>query len=313
VPDDHVDPAGDPMLLYSNAEVRISLSRRSAPMPFFTGFLDGDVVLFTHQGTGTVETEFGPITYRPGDWMYLPKASLYRVVPDGADTHQLVIETRNELRIPPISVLGRHHPYDSTMVFVPEPLAYDGDGRDEYEVRYTLWGGEHTSHFYPTHPLDAVGWRGDNFPFRLNIDEYDVLTSDSVHLPPSVHVFLQNHDAWLLHFLPHRAEAMPGTERSPWYHRNCDFDEIAFYHGGTVFGVTMPSGLFSHAPQGIQHGVSERVRERARRMHDEVERVEWEIIAIDTRARLEPSPAVLAHEAAVAAAEAARDAEPART
>ncbi len=301
VPDDHVDPAGDPMLLYSNSTVRISLSRRVQPMPFHTGFLDGDVVLFTHRGTGTIETEFGPIDYRPGDWIYIPKASLYRVIPAGDDTHQLLVETRAELRIPPPSVLGRHYPFDSTMVFVPDPSPIDDDGREEYEVRYTDWDGEHTSLFYRHNPIDAVGWRGDNFPFRLNIADYDVLLSESVHLPPTVHVFLQNDHVWLLNFLPHRAEAVPGTERTPWYHRNCDFDEVAFYHGGTVFGVNMPAGLFSHAPQGIQHGVPERVRERARRMYDEVDRVEWEIIAIDTVERLWPSPALLAHEAALAA------------
>lgn len=310
VPDDHLDPAGDPMLLYSSADVRLSLSRRTAPMPFHTAFVDGDVVLFNHKGTGTVETEFGPMPYRPGDWMYLPKASMYRVVPDGEDNHQIIIEARHELRVPPPSVLGRHHPYDSTMVFVPEPEAIEDDGRDEYEVLYTEWDGEHTSHFYRHNPLDVVGWRGDNFAFRLNIDEYDVLFSDTVHLPPSVHVFLQNDDVWLLNFLPHRAEAVRGTERSPWYHRNTDFDEVAFYHGGSTFGVNMPAGLFSHAPQGVQHGVNERVRERARRLHDDFDRVEWEIISIDTKARLEPSPALLAHEAALAAAQAG-ESEPA--
>lgn len=96
----------------------------------------------------------------------------------------------------------------------------------------------------------------------------------------------------------------PGTERLPWYHRNTDFDEIAFYHGGSVFGIDMPPGLISHAPQGIHHGIPERARERARRRFEVDQRVEWQVIAIDTRLRLTATPVMTAAAAAEVAAEA---------
>lgn len=294
---DLTDPRGQPLLLLSNSDCRIFVSRRSLPMPFWTAHIDGDTVFFTHRGTGRIETEFGPLHYSPGDYVYIPKATVFRVVPDESDTLMLVIESVEELRIPETSVLGRHYPYDSTMVRIPEPEAMDDDGRDEYEVLLCHGDGQKTSLFYEHHPLDVEGWRGDNFPFALNIADYNVITSDSVHLPPSVHAFLKNDAVWILNFLPRPAESVPGTERTPWYHRNVDFDEVAFYHGGSVFGVDMPAGLLSHAPQGIHHGAPERARERARRLHDEMDRVEWEVINIDTRRRLSPSPAVLALEA----------------
>lgn len=307
VPDDRDDPRGDPLLLLSNADNRISLSRRGAPMPYYTANIDGDLVFFVHVGTGTIETEFGPLRYRQGDYVYIPKATVYRVVPDNFENLILLIEDVDEFRIPPTSVLGRHYPFDSTMVTVPEPHAFDDDERAEYEVLLTYGDGEHTSQFKRHHPLDVVGWRGDNFPFVLNIDEYNVINSESTHLPPSVHVFLQSSNCWILSFLPRLAETVPGTERTPWYHRNVDFDEVAFYHGGSVFGVDMPAGLISHAPQGVHHGAPERVRERARRLHDQHDRVEWQVIGFDTRHRLIPSPAWLAYEAAVAAQKAAAD------
>ena len=76
------DPAGAPLLLFSNPDCRISLSRREAAMPFYVRYVDGDLLCFVHQGAGRLETEFGPLTYRPGDWIYLPKACTWRQTPD---------------------------------------------------------------------------------------------------------------------------------------------------------------------------------------------------------------------------------------
>ncbi len=61
---------------------------------------------------------------------------------------------------------------------IPEPAAGDDDGRDEYaEVRLIHEGGP-TSLFYQHNPLDVEGWRGDNFPFSFNIEDYTVITSE---------------------------------------------------------------------------------------------------------------------------------------
>ena len=103
----------------------------------------------------------------------------------------------------------------------------------EYEVRLVHDGGP-TSLFYQHNPLDVEGWRGDNFPFTFNIDDYTVITSESVHLPPTVHLFMQATGVYVMNFLPKPAESVPGTERTPWYHRNVDYDEIAFFHGGSL-------------------------------------------------------------------------------
>jgi homogentisate 1,2-dioxygenase len=107
-------------------------------------------------------------------------------------------------------------------------------------------------------PLE--GWRGDNFAFTFNIADYNVVTSDSVHLPPTVHLFMQATGVYVMNFLPKPAEGVAGTERTPWYHRNVDFDEIAFFHGGTLYGIPMPAGLVSHAPQGVHHDAPEKAR-----------------------------------------------------
>ncbi|MFI0351255.1 homogentisate 1,2-dioxygenase [Actinomadura sp. 9N407] len=290
-PTDLHDPSGGPLLMFSNEDCRISLSRRRAAAPFYERNIDGDELYFVHRGQGHFETEFGRMPYRPGDYVYLPKSTTYRQVPE-EDGHLLVIEAREEFRVPEAGPLGRFFPFDSSLVVVPEAEAFEEPRQEEYEVRLRHEGGR-TSIFYPHHPLDAEGWKGDNVPFTFNIDDYDVITSNDVHLPPTVHLFMQATGVYVLNFLPRPVEGRAGAERMPWYHRNVDYDEIAFYHGGSVFGIDMPEGLISHAPQGLHHGIPERARERSRRRHDVDTRVEWKIIAIDLRRRLTPSDALL--------------------
>lgn len=298
-PADLIDPIGEPLLLMSNEDCRIFLSRRKDVAPFWTRNIDGDELHFVHEGTGYFETEFGRVDYRPGDYLYFPKSTTYRQIPDNP-SHLLIIEAAEEFRVPESGVLGRHHPFDSSLVRTPQAEVFGDADREEFEIRLRHRGGR-TSLFYEFHPLDVAGWKGDNFPFAYNIDDYDVIASDDVHLPPTVHLFMQAAGVYVMNFLPRPVEGKPGVERMPWYHRNVDYDEIAFYHGGNVFGVDMPAGLFSHAPQGVHHGAPERARERARRRAEVDIRVEWKIISIDTRRRLQPSAAIVeAMTAAVA-------------
>ncbi|MEO6794159.1 MAG: homogentisate 1,2-dioxygenase [Mycobacterium sp.] len=297
-PGDAADPAGGPLLLFSNPDCRISLSRRSVEMPFHVRYVDGDLLFFVHAGSGRLETEFGPLRYREGDWVYLPKATTWRQLPD-AETTLLLIEAADEFRVPPPGPLGRHFPFDPSQVVIPEPAAIEDDHRDEYEVRLIhrpIDGAGVTTLVYQHNPIDVEGWRGDNFAFTFNIADYNVVTSDSLHLPPTVHLFMQATGVYVMNFLPKPAEGVPGTERTPWYHRNVDYDEIAFFHGGSLYGIPMPPGLISHAPQGVHHGAPEKARERTRRKFDDYQRVDWQVIAIDTRHRLTPSAEVLAHD-----------------
>lgn len=85
-PGDATDAHGGPLLMFSNDDCRILLSRRHEPMLYFARHVDGDLLSFVHQGTGLVETEFGPLRYREGDWVYLPKACTWRQVPDRETT-----------------------------------------------------------------------------------------------------------------------------------------------------------------------------------------------------------------------------------
>ena len=275
---DTSDARALPTILLENDDCRIAIARRSIAMPFYVRNVDGDEVHFVHAGTGAFQTELGTIPYEPGDYVVRPKAITYRVVPDEEGLF-FIVATSDELLVPDYGPLGRHAPFDPTLLFVPEPRVID-DPR-EWEV-LIMHAGETSSIFYPHDPCDVEGWKGDLFPFKLNIRDWNVISSDTLHLPPSVHQFLGARGVVVCTFLPHPAPSRVGAERVPWYHRNADFDEVTFYHGGTFLGAPLPKGLVEHAPQGVHHGAPEMAREFARKSHEKVSRLEWQIVCIET-------------------------------
>lgn len=123
-PADAADPAGGPLRLFHNDDCAISLSRRSAEMPFHVRYVDGDLLCFVHAGSGRLETEFGPLDYREGDWVYLPKATTWRQLP-ATETTLLMIQASDEFRVPPPGPLGRHFPFDPSQAVIPEPAPID--------------------------------------------------------------------------------------------------------------------------------------------------------------------------------------------
>lgn len=289
-PTDATDPRGGALHLFGNADCHIWLSRRAEPMPFYRRNVDGDEVHFVHQGTGIVETEFGTIPYEPGDYLVIPKAVTHRVVPADRAGVFFIVETAGELQVPDYGLFGRHTPYDPSIVFIPEAAVLPSD-QAEYEVRIKYDGADETI-VYPYNPCDVEGWRGDYFPWKLNIRDWNVVMSDTLHLVPTVHAFLQAPGVWVLNFLPRPFERTPGVERLPYYHRNADYDEVAFFHGGTVLGTPLPQGLITHSPQGLHHGVPERGREQARATFDQHDSIDWQIIAVDVARPLRLDPAL---------------------
>lgn len=287
VPPDQNDPNGRPLKLMFNADLSIHLSRRAAPMPYFFRNADGDELHFVHRGEGTVETEFGPLTYAPGDYVLIPKGVTYRIVPANADNYFVILETVGEIDFPDFGALGRHAPFDPTVIRIPEPQAFDQPG--EHEVRIKL-DGQYTSCTYPFHPFDVVGWKGDLFPFAMNIRDFCPILSDRVHLPPSIHCNFQAAGVYVINFLPRPAEGIREAERVPWYHRNVDFDEVIFNHGGEFMGAPIPKGRMSLSPQGVHHGIPEMVREFTRKNWKKDQMLNWEIISFDCSRPLHVTP-----------------------
>ena len=250
---DQVDPSGEWQRILWNEDVSVYLSRRTAPMPYFLRDADGDVCYFVHLGSGVLETDYGPLRYREGDFLVVPKGTTHRVVPDSDETFLYVIEGRGEYRLPERGILGRHALFDPGVLEAPEPEPHDEQGTFEVRVKRD---GQYTVLTYPFHPLDVVGWKGDLCPIRLNVADFRPVVSPRYHLPPSVHVTFDSDGFEIGTFAPRPTETGdPTALRVPFFHSNIDKDEVLFYHRGQFFSrAGIGEGFITHHPQGLQHG-----------------------------------------------------------
>jgi len=252
-PTDQHDPYGYPVPFIGNKDVKLYVSRRSAPMPFYYRNADGDELLFIHRGAGIIETDFGPLPFEPGDYFVLPRAVTYRILPATADNFFLYIQSRAEFAPPEKGLLGQHALYDLAAVTTPEPAPHLDDNR-EWEVRIKS-EDEISTVVYPFNPMDVVGWKGDLTVWKLNMRDIRPVMSHRAHLPPSAHTTFVTEGAVVCSFLPRPLEQDPAALRVPFFHRNTDYDEFLFYHDGDFFSKdNIKPGYATLHPRGIHHG-----------------------------------------------------------
>jgi len=273
-----------------NEDVRLHFATFLAPMPYLFRNADADELVFVHAGAGRLETDFGPLAYRDGQYLLIPRGTAHRFAPSST-TRLLVIEAFSEVRFPDRGMLGQHALFDPAVIEVPSPderSSLEPDARGEWQVVIQR-DAQLTRVFYPHCPLDVVGWKGTLAPMRLDVRDIRPVSSERYHLPPSAHSTFVMRDAVVCSFLPRALETGdPRALKVPFYHSNIDFDEVLFYHRGEFFSRTgIAPGMLTFHPQGIHHGPQPRAAERAR----DATRTEEVAVMLDTRRPLRPAPA----------------------
>ena len=248
---------GQPDILLRNSDVQIGMAKISVDMSVFVRNADGDEVRFIHQGEGTLETDYGDVPFRKGDYLVIPRGTTYRICPKTPSV-QLVIESPSEVGLPDRGMLGRHAQFDPMIMKTPilpeKERTLGANSKGEFELRIKR-EGQWTKVFYPWNPMNAAGWKGDLTPWVLNVDDIRPIVSPRYHLPPSVHTTFLARNFVICSFLPRPLESEPGALKVPFYHRNIDFDEVLFYHAGNFFSREgIKEGAMTWHPQGIHHG-----------------------------------------------------------
>lgn len=266
----------------NNDDVQLAYVNLTQPMNYFFRNADADEVLFIHNGSGRIETDFGPLNYVKGDYLQIPRGTVYRLDPAEA-TQILVIESFSEVNFPEKGMLGQHALFDPAVVRVPTPESVPFSSlkkQDEYEVRIKRCG-EMTKVFYPFCPLDTVGWKGTMSVLQLNVKDIRPVLSDRYHLPPSAHTTFVAQNFVICTFVPRTLEI--GDEKAmrvPFYHSNIDFDEVLFYHEGEFFSRSgIDEGMITFHPQGIHHGPHKKAIERS----SKADRTNEVAVMIDTK------------------------------
>jgi homogentisate 1,2-dioxygenase len=283
-------------LLLGNDDVRLHLAAIDAPMAYLFRNADADELLFVHAGAGRLETDFGPLAYRAGDYLLIPRGCAHRLAPT-SPTRLLAIESAGEVGFPERGPLGQHALFDPAVIEVPSPgerSSLGPDARGEWQLAIQR-EGELTRAFYRHDPLDVVGWKGTLAPMRLHVDDIRPVSCERYHLPPTAHATFAMAGAVVCTFLPRPLETDPRALKVPFYHSNIDFDEVLFYHRGEFFSrAGIAPGMLTFHPQGIHHGPQPGAAERARA----ATRTDEVAVMIDTRRPLRAAPAAAAIELA---------------
>ena len=250
--------------MLGNNDVRISyVVTGTDPSPLYRNAI-GDECVYVQEGAGTVETVFGVLSYRTGDYVLIPRATDHRWVP--AEPSRLYAIEANSHIAPPKRYLSRygqlleHAPYCERDLHGPTET-HLVEGTDvEVLVKHRVSnvpGGVGGSRLtYATHPFDVVGWDGCLYPHTFNVEDYMPITG-KVHQPPPVHQVFEGHNFVVCNFVPRKVDYHPLAIAVPYYHSNVDSDEVMFYVGGDYEarkGSGINIGSISLHPGGHAHG-----------------------------------------------------------
>ena len=287
--DAHALPFAAPLIV-QGATTRVRFWRCQQDMPDLVRDGDGDLLLFIHEGRGEFFCDYGHLAFRDGDYLVIPRGTQWRVQVHEA-VSALVIEAHGQsLGLPDRGILGQHALFDQALLDVPQlDEAFEAQkSEDSTCVRVKARGGL-TTVTYPFNPLDAIGWKGDLAPVRLNWRDLRPVHSAKYHLPPSVHTTFVADQFVVCTFCPRPLETDPQALNLPFFHSNEDVDEVLFYHRGNFTSRDgIGAGVLSFHPAGVPHGPHPKAREAAkRRDRDHTDEV---AVMIDTFEPLEPGP-----------------------
>src|SRR5260221_3649281 len=224
-----------PMLL-SNAHIKFRVWNCDQPMKALARNADGDELLFIHEGEGDLFCDFGHFAYRDGDYVLLPRETMWRLQPRGRTTTLLIEATNGSYKLPERGILGPHAFFDPAVLETPKLNEEFRAQADEREWQVAVKRRNALSLItYPFNPLDAVGWKGNLCAVKLNWRDIRPVMSHRYHVPPSVHSTFVADRFVVCTFVPRPIESDPGALKVPFFHSNDDFDEVIFYHRGEFF------------------------------------------------------------------------------
>ncbi|MFQ5985683.1 MAG: homogentisate 1,2-dioxygenase, partial [Alphaproteobacteria bacterium] len=286
-----VDPSpSQATLVLSNAHMSLRLWRSEGQMDHLVRNGDGDELVFVHEGEGDLYCDYGHLAFREGDYIMLPRGTLWRLEAPGSLTALLIEATNDSYRLPDKGLVGKHAIFDPATLEVPaiDDAFRAQQGEEAWRVVIKR-NNALTKVTYPFNPLDAVGWTGDLAPVRINWRDIRPLMSHRYHLPPSAHTTFLAGRFVVCTFCPRPIESDPGALKVPFFHNNDDYDEVIFYHRGRFFSRdNIRPGMVSLHPCGFPHGPHPKAYEAgakaARKETDEV------AVMIDARDALDVAP-----------------------
>lgn len=257
-----VDPVDDFLdsrkTLFVNADCAIGVAApRHSMQDYFYKNAQADEMLFIHKGTGTMKSGFGDLAFGPGDYLIIPRGTIYQMEFDTEANRIFYVESNGPLETPKryrnaFGQLLEHSPFCERDFRKPvHTTPIDETGAFSVQIKKQ----DHLFDFtYQTHPFDFIGWDGYFYPYAFSIHDFEPITG-RVHQPPPVHQTFASRGFVICSFCPRLFDYHPQAIPAPYNHSNIDSDEILYYVEGEFMSRKhVEQGMMSLHPMGIPHG-----------------------------------------------------------
>ncbi len=245
-------------MILVNSDVYISLAApRHSMTDYFFKNSSADEVIFVHEGTGVLKTLFGNLRFGYGDYLVIPRGTIYQMHFDTHDNRLFIVESFSPIRTPKryrnaFGQLLEHSPFCERDIRKPVDLETH-DQKGDFQVLIKKLDNIYPYHF-TSHPFDAIGWDGYLYPYAFSIHDFEPITG-RVHQPPPVHQTFETTGFVICSFVPRLYDYHPDSIPAPYNHSNVDSDELLYYVDGDFMSRKhVTRGMLTLHPLGIPHG-----------------------------------------------------------
>jgi homogentisate 1,2-dioxygenase len=255
-PEDDYLKSRKPVLVNNDCQISLAAPRNSMKDYFYKN-ADSDEVIFVHEGSGVLKTQYGQLKFSYGDYLVIPRGAIYQIHFDTEDNRLFIVDSHSPVRYPQhyMSKYGQlleNSPYCERDIRVPENLETI-DEKGDFLIMTKKSGIMYPIH-YLHHPFDVVGWDGCCYPFAFSIHDFEPITG-RIHQPPPVHLTFVGQNFVICSFVPRLYDYHPDSIPAPYNHSNIDSDELLYYVDGEFMSRKhVNRGMITLHPGGIPHG-----------------------------------------------------------
>jgi homogentisate 1,2-dioxygenase len=250
-------PVLDRVPLLFNSDVAIEMARPRKEDAFFYRNGQGDEIVYVVEGEGVLESSFGELAWRAGDYVVVPRGVLHRFRLGKGPFRFLVIESAGYVRTPKHyrnehGQLTEMAPYSERDIRRPTNLVTHDETGDFAVVVKS--GNRLVETMLAHHPFDVVGWDGYYYPWAFSIHDFEPRVG-RVHLPPPVHQTFEGDGFVVCSFCPRPFDFEPDAVPAPYSHQNVMSDEVLFYANSEFMSRKgIEFGSITLHPDGLPHG-----------------------------------------------------------
>lgn len=238
---------------------------------FFYRNGQGDELIYVSDGEGGLETEFGELPFRRGDYLVIPRGVVHRYRYTSQPIRFLILESAGYIRTPKRyrnehGQLTEISPYSERDIRRPEALR-TRDEKGEFRLLVKK-GNAITEAILDHHPFDVIGWDGYYYPWAINIQDFEPRVG-RYHLPPPAHQTFEGDNFVVCSFCPRPFDFDPQAVPVPYNHSNVMSDEVIYYATSEFMSRKgIEYGSLTLHPDGFTHGPHPGKAEESLRQHE---------------------------------------------